>query len=219
MIACMATSGLRRRSNGFRADEQVAASTSLEVATMAKKNTLEDVFKFVDIREPDECWLWKGNIDRKGLPYITIDGRKYIAYRVTKFLADGNFNLLDESVVPMHQCKKKDGTPIDNPLCCNPAHTIMGSWEDNMLDMMMKGRSGLTKDVIRDILNLHEQLGGELTHGQIADRVEYKHKVKVSRQAVTDILRGARKAVLVQEIRKEDAQFKEDTNGTRKQSS
>lgn len=186
---------------------------------MATKNTLEDVFKYVSIRGHDECWPWTGNISRKGLPYFTVEGKKYTAYRVTKWLADKNFNLLDESIVPMHQCKNEQGQAIDNPLCCNPAHTVMGSWEENMLDMMLKGRSGLTKDAIRDILRLHDELGDSLTHGQIADRVEYKHKVKVSRQAVTDILSGRRRAVIAQKIREEDASFKEDANGTGKQSS
>jgi hypothetical protein len=179
---------------------------------MTAKNKLEDVFKHVQIGAPDECWPWVGPINRKGLPYFTADGRKYIAYRLTKWLADGNFNLLDERIIPLHQCRDKDGKPIDNPLCCNPAHTIMGSWEDNMIDMMEKGRSGLTKDVIRDILKLHDEFGTELTQGQIADRVEYKHKVKVSRQAVTDILNGRRRAVLQRVIREEDAALKEDAD-------
>jgi hypothetical protein len=184
---------------------------------MAKQNTFEDVFKYVEIKGPDDCWPWTGPISRKGLPYFTVEGRKYTAYRVTKWLVTRDFNILDESVVPMHQCKDADGKAIDNPLCCNPAHTVMGSHEDNMLDMMLKGRSGLTKDVIRDILSLHDQLGDSLTHGQIADRVEFKHQVKVSRQAVTDILNSRRRAVIVAKIREEDAQFKEDANGTRKQ--
>jgi hypothetical protein len=182
---------------------------------MAKKNELTDVFQFVEIRGPNECWLWKGPISRKGLPYFTVDGRKYNAYRVTKWLATREFNLLDEQVIPLHQCKDEQGNAVDNPLCCNPAHTIMGSWEDNMIDMMLKGRSGLTKDVIRDILSLHDQLGDSLTHGQIADRVEFKHQVKVSRQAVTDILSGRRRAVIAAKIREEDAQFKEDANAAR----
>src|ERR1700761_3324611 len=168
---------------------------------MAKKNTFEDVFKHIEIGAPDACWLWTGTITRKGLPEFTVDGKKYVAYRVVKWLADGNFNLNDQRVIPLHQCKDKFGRDADNPLCCNPAHTVMGSWEENMLDMMLKGRSGLTKDVIRDILHTHDELGDTITHGQLADRMEYKHKVKVSRQAVTDILSGRRRAVLQAKIR------------------
>jgi hypothetical protein len=173
---------------------------------MPKKNELSDVFKFVDIRGPDECWPWKSNISRKGLPYFTVDGKKIIAYRATKALAEG-LNVHDEQWVPMHQCKDKDGKAIDNPLCCNPAHTEVGTWEDNMIDMMLKGRSGLTRDAISDILKIHDEFGDTLTHGQIADRVEYKHKVKVSRQAVTDILSGRRRAVLVERLRQEEKEL------------
>lgn len=174
----------------------------------ARKNTYDDVWKHITIRGPNECWLWNGPISRKGLPEFSVAGKKRSAYRITKWLADGNFNIDDERVIPLHKCTDAEGKPIDNPLCCNPAHTVMGSWEENMIDMMQKGRSGLHKDVIRDILNLHEQFA-ELTHGQIAQRVEYKHKVKVSRQAVTDILSGRRRAVIQQVIREEDA--KKDT--------
>lgn len=179
---------------------------------MTAKNKLEDVFKFITIGGSDECWLWNGSISRKGLPYFTVDGRKLIAYRVTKWLADGNFNLYDERIIPLHQCRDKDGKPIDNPLCCNPRHTKLGSWEDNMIDMMEKGRSGLTKDVIRDILRIHKEFGDTLTHGQIAKRVEYTHKVNVSRQAVTDILSGRRRAVLQRVLQEEEAAITGDAN-------
>lgn len=170
---------------------------------MSRRNSFEDVFKYVDIRGSDECWLWRGNISRKGLPEFSVGGKKYSAYRITKWLADGNFNINDESTLPRHCCKNKEGKPIDNPLCCNPAHTVMGSWEENMMDMMLRGRSGLTKDAIRDIIKLHDEFP-DLTHGQIADRVEFKHQIKVARQTVTDILSGRRRAVIQRVIREED---------------
>lgn len=83
-----------------------------------------------------------------------------------------------------------------------------------MIDMMVKGRSGLTKDAIRDILDLHKEYGDTLTHGQIADRIEYKHKVKCSRQAVTDILSGRRRAVVQAAIREEDAKLGDANDST-----
>lgn len=184
---------------------------------MTRKNNYEDVFKSIDIRGPDECWPWRGRIDRKGIPYFIVDGQKIVAYRLVKWLTDKNFNLLDERSVPMHQCKDSEGKAIDNPLCCNPTHTIIGTHEENMIDMLLKGRSGLTRDIIRDILSIREEFP-ELTQGQIAARIEYKHKSKVSRQAVTDILNGARHKLLVQKIREEDAKLG-DANGNGKQSS
>lgn len=172
---------------------------------MSRKNTFDDVFKHIDIRGPDDCWPWLGRITRKGLPEYVVDGKKYSAYRVAKWVADGGFNLHDERTLPMHQCKDAEGRAIDNPLCCNPRHTVMGTHEDNQLDMMLKGRSGLTKDMIRDILRIHKEFGDTLTHGQIGKRVEFLHKHPVSRQAVTDILNKRRRSVLQDAIRAEDA--------------
>jgi hypothetical protein len=177
---------------------------------MTAKNKIEDVFKYIDMSGgPDACWPWLGSINRKGLPYFTVDGRKVIAYRIVKFLAHGGFNLYDERIIPLHQCKDNSGQAIDNPLCCNPAHTALGTHEDNMIDMMLKGRSGLTKDAIHDILRLHDEHGDALTHGQIGKRIEYKHKVRCARQTVTDILNGRRRAMLQQRIRDEDATIEE----------
>jgi hypothetical protein len=171
---------------------------------MSRKNTFDDVFKFVRVAGPDECWLWTGTISRKGLPEFTVDGKKYSAYRVAKWVADGNFNIHDERIVPMHQCKDDQGRSIDNPLCCNPRHTTLGTHEDNQLDMMLKGRAGLTKDMIRDILHYHKEFP-DLTHGQLAKKIEYKYQSKVSRQAITDILNQRRRSVLQEAIRAEDA--------------
>jgi len=60
-----------------------------------------------------------------------------------------------------------------------------------MLDAMLHGRKGLTVDVIRDIIDISNRFP-EWTQKQVADRVAYKHKINVSRQAVTDLLSGAR---------------------------
>lgn len=180
---------------------------------MTKSNKYEDVFKFIDMSGgQDACWPWIGSINRKGLPYFTVDGRKYVSYRLVKWLVDRSFNLLDERIVPRHCCTDADGKPIDNPLCCNPAHTIMGTHEENIMDMMLRGRSGLTKEAVSDILKLHDEFP-ELTHGQIGERIEFKYKVSCKRQTVTDILNLRRRAVLQGAIRAEDAALENgDTN-------
>lgn len=158
---------------------------------MGRRNSPTDVFKFIDIGEPDECWLWKGGTNKDGIPYFTVEGKKVIAYRQVYKLVHPEWDIENSREVLRHQCKDAEGRPIDNPLCCNPKHVIPGTHLENMLDMVTRGRSGLTKDMVRAIINLRSEMP-ELTHKQIADRIAYKFQTNVSRQAITDLLSGNR---------------------------
>lgn len=158
---------------------------------MGRRNLPTDVFKYIKIGEPHECWPWTGGCNSKGLPYFTLDGRKVLAYRLVYKLTHPEWDMDNSREVLRHQCRDEQGRHIDNPLCCNPEHVIPGTHLENMLDMVLRGRSGLTKDVLYDILHLNKE-HPDLTHNQIAARMTFKHKINVSRQAVTDLLNGNR---------------------------
>lgn len=74
------------------------------------------------------CWLWVGS----GLRYGTVywEGRIQRAHRVV-------FQLCGHELPPgmelMHSC--------DNGFCVNPAHLSVGTHQDNMNDMVRKGRA------------------------------------------------------------------------------
>lgn len=158
-----------------------------------KRNTFEDVFRYIDLNPiaPNTCWLWIGAVSVNGIPYLQVGGKKWIAYRVVYWLTHPEWDIQNSKEKIRHQCLDTEGRDVDNPLCCNPEHMTTGTHEQNMLDMVLKGRSGLTKDAIRDILMFREKMP-DLTHGQIADRIAATHGVAVSRQAIGDLLRGAR---------------------------
>lgn len=158
---------------------------------MGRRNLPTDVFKYIKLGEPHECWLWTGGCNSKGLPYFTVNGRKVLAYRLVYKLTHPEWDMDNSREVLRHQCRDEQGRHIDNPLCCNPKHVIPGTHEENMLDMVLKGRSGLTKDILRDILHMNRE-HPDMTHMQIATRMTFKHKTNVSRQAVTDLLNGNR---------------------------
>jgi len=69
---------------------------------------------------------------------------------------------------------------------------------------MERGRSGLTKEAVYDIINLRKE-HPELTHEQIASRIRFKYQCECSRQAVTEILNGRRRQFLVQKMKEQDA--------------
>lgn len=82
----------------------------------------------VDRREntPDTCWEWLG--PKAGTGYGVYSQP---AHRWAYFFAKGS--LPDNQPVVRHTC--------DNPGCCNPNHLISGTHQDNMRDMVERGRS------------------------------------------------------------------------------
>jgi hypothetical protein len=97
-------------------------------AMMAGKarGTDSEFFENRYIPEPNSgCWLWIGALAHSG--YGRMRGREYahrFSYRFHKGQV-GNLHVL-------HRC--------DNPPCVNPDHLFLGTHDDNMADMVSKGR-------------------------------------------------------------------------------
>ncbi|MBM2356450.1 hypothetical protein JQX14_17990 [Sulfitobacter pseudonitzschiae] len=99
-----------------------------------------DVDRFwqsVEVRSPDECWLWTGLIQTKEKPY----GRFILQHRSTEILAH-RFSLqlkvgrrLTEDEMSCHDC--------DNTICCNQNHLYVGNAQTNAMDCKNRGRHGV----------------------------------------------------------------------------
>jgi hypothetical protein len=101
------------------------------------KNKPEDVWKYVKIRSPNECWPYLGTIAHGGYGQIRIDNKYYKAHRIVYFLSRGGIQLnaprnqyVKEFV--LHHCDRRD--------CCNPDHLYLGDIWDNMRDKVSRGR-------------------------------------------------------------------------------
>jgi len=81
------------------------------------------------------CWLWTGAKARRTNNYEqpiigTWRSRTENAYRIAWMLYRGE---IPDGQHVLHHC--------DNPLCVNPEHLFLGTHQDNMADMIQKGRN------------------------------------------------------------------------------
>jgi hypothetical protein len=81
----------------------------------------------------DTCWPWNGATHEAGYGIITetVEGvqRRHYAHKVSYEWAHGE---LPKGQIVRHRC--------DNPPCVRPSHLLSGTHQDNMDDMVERGR-------------------------------------------------------------------------------
>jgi len=91
---------------------------------------LQSFLKRVEQIPFSTCWYWIGGLYKDGYGKIWHTGKEYKAHRYSYELHNGPIPF------GMHVCHK-----CDVPSCVNPDHLFVGTRNDNMHDMAMKGRS------------------------------------------------------------------------------
>lgn len=91
------------------------------------------------------CWNWQRATDGHGYGVMHVNGRQQKMHRFSFELANGPIPDGDgyHGACVCHRC--------DNPACVNPAHLFLGSMDDNVKDMMAKGRHRTRWDSARAI--------------------------------------------------------------------
>jgi len=112
---------------------------------MPRKSVQERIEGNIVIDQETGCHNWNKCVTIDGYGQIKINGKSERVHRVYYELHKGK---IPEGMYVCHRC--------DNPKCCNPEHLFLGTHQDNMDDMMAKGRRGncgaiLTIETVKEI--------------------------------------------------------------------
>lgn len=108
--------------------------------------TPEDIERFwfkVDVRGPDDCWLWRGLLSDVGYGRFYVgrrDGNSQTrgSHRISYFIAHGE---IPEGLGVLHNCDQRYAPgDISYRACANPSHLWTGTTQQNQRDMVAKGR-------------------------------------------------------------------------------
>lgn len=115
------------------------------------------------INKTETCWLWTGHCDQNGYGRLLIGpNRKDMAHRLSYTLFIGP---IPDGLYLLHSC--------DNPTCVNPDHLRPGTHDNNMNDMVIRGRSlrGEKHNISKlknDDVRIIRLLAKEMTHTELA---------------------------------------------------
>lgn len=123
-------------------------------------------------KRPNGCWLFTSNHGGggpDGYGQLSVpDGEEYMAHRVSWVIHNGP---IPGGLLVLHKC--------DVPRCVNPGHLFLGTHQDNVDDMIAKGRgvhgttgaiNPLTKLTESQVLSIRKQYNtGRFSQQQIAE--------------------------------------------------
>ena len=82
-----------------------------------------------NVKKVNDCWEWQKSIDPTGYGVTNKNRKKIHAHRLSYEIFKRE---IPKKLIVLHFC--------DNPKCCNPDHSCLGTHKDNTQDMMRKGR-------------------------------------------------------------------------------
>lgn len=84
----------------------------------------EAFFKNIQMGSLEECWDWRGYINKKGYGKICFRNKSYQTHRVSYEIFKG---AIPVNLLICHEC--------NNPKCVNPNHLYAGTNKDNLEDL------------------------------------------------------------------------------------
>ena len=126
--------------------------------------------------DASDCWEWQAGTSAAGYGIFNVGKADYIATRIS-------YNLYYKKdpleLCVLHKC--------DNPVCVNPHHLFLGTKDENMKDMVYKGRANkgeavntnkLTSEQVKEIRAIYKT--GALNKSELAREYGVYHSNIIS---------------------------------------
>lgn len=134
-----------------------------EVDGMVEERIITERRFWSKVEKSNGCWLWKASKRFKGYgAFAYHEGGKLIQDRAHRYSWRLKNGPIPDRLWVLHKC--------DTPACVNPDHLFLGTVQDNVTDMMVKGR---------------RVLGG--TYGGDYRKGESHHQAKLTTEQVKEI--------------------------------
>lgn len=101
---------------------------------MPKKYTEGEFWRnfWRQVDKSGDCWIWSGLCMKAGYGEIWRHSTMLYTHRLSYEFHKG---CIPDGLLVLHEC--------DNPPCVNPDHLFLGTYLDNVRDMINKGRQGV----------------------------------------------------------------------------
>lgn len=96
----------------------------------------EKFWSKVVIADDNECWLWQSSLSKDGYGmFKTCHDYQRKSFRAHRYAYELHNGPIPDGLLALHKC--------DNPTCVNPNHLFLGTQQDNIDDMIAKGRDNM----------------------------------------------------------------------------
>ncbi len=124
------------------------------------------------------CQLFTGCLNSDGYGVVKVGGKTKLAHRVAFEKAHGEIPV---GLVVMHSC--------DTPACINPEHLSAGTQQQNVTDMIEKGRKAILKGSSHGKARLSDEQVKEIFLSKLSDSALAK-QLNINRSVPWKIRKG-----------------------------
>lgn len=144
---------------------------------MFKKTAIEKLIENIEKIPESGCWLFQGNLTNGGYGLVNAESKSQLAHRVSYAHFYGG---IPDGLFVLHRCDVRS--------CCNPHHLFLGTHQDNMDDMIKKGRNKLPPPITPEVMALRAIAKQDLMRQQIKENEIYHRYVNAEISLADEIV-------------------------------